>query len=380
MQDNSINKKFLGRGAIGAVFCISIMLASIVTAVDVSNNNLKLNIEDDSLSYSFLFKTPTVKITNENNQDFTLVELDGSLAMGKSAGKPMLPVKPISLVLPPMKTVSSVKVIGTPVVFDNVDKIVMPYQNPVPFGELPGDFVIDESMYSTNSVYPNSLHDDYQIGYSRGYAIFNIVLNPVQYNPVKGEIIYYPDMIVSIELKDTSYVNPFFRNNAEDKEWVEKLVYNPDITDMYTSDITSADYPGGLCDPSDQYDYVIITTTANGLDYWDTTSETPYNWESLMDKHQSDDGLSCTLVTIQDIEECSDYQNSEPKYNDQQAHIREFCKDAYQDWGTDYIFIGGDAEWIPARLMSSSSETQVDSDLYWSNLDSTFNDDLDSQA
>jgi hypothetical protein len=377
MQDPNIKKKNFSINVIGAIFCVCIMLASIVTAVDVPNKDLKFNSVSNILSYNFLFETPTVKITNENNQDFTLVELDGSFAMGKSVGKPMLPVKPISIVLPPLKAVSSVKVVGTQVLFDNVDKIVVPYQNPVPVGDLPGDFIIDESTYSTNSVYPGSPNDNYQIGYSRGYTIFNTVLNPVQYNPVKGEIIYYTEMTVNIELKDSSYVNPFFRNNTEDKEWVEKLVYNPGITDLYTSDVSSLDYPGGLCDPSNQYDYVIITTTYNGLDYWDTTTETPYNWESLMDKHESDDGLSCTLVTIQDIEDCSDYQNSDPIYNDQQAHIREFCKDAYQDWGTDYIFIGGDAEWIPARLMNSNGETQIDSDIYWSNLDSTFNEDHD---
>jgi hypothetical protein len=65
-------------------------------------------------------------------------------------------------------------------------------------------------------------------------------------------------------------------------------------------------------------------------------------------------------------------------FNDQEAHIREFCKDAYEDWGTEYVLIGGDAEWIPARLMDTNYETNIDSDLYWSNLDSTFNEDEDS--
>ncbi|MGF3555052.1 MAG: hypothetical protein ACQXXF_07295, partial [Thermoplasmatota archaeon] len=95
---------------------------------------------------------------------------------------------------------------------------------------------------------------------------------------------------------------PFFRNKPGDEAWVKKLVYNPEITDSYkTSDIPVFDYPGGLCDPSESYDYVIITTTYNGLDYWETSSTLPYNWQSLMDKHLSNDGLRCTLVTVQDI-------------------------------------------------------------------------------
>ncbi|UCD13672.1 MAG: hypothetical protein JSW60_08960, partial [Thermoplasmatales archaeon] len=95
-------------------------------------------------------------------------------------------------------------------------------------------------------------------------------------------------------------------------------------------------------------------------------------------KHEEDDDLSCTLVTIQDIDDCEDYHNEDPLFDDLEAHIREFCRDAYQDWGTSYIFIGGDDEWIPAREMDCV-ESDVDSDLYWSNLDNTFNDDHDDE-
>jgi hypothetical protein len=125
---------------------------------------------------------------------------------------------------------------------------------------------------------------------------------------------------------------------------------------------------------------VIITTEQNSLNYWNITGYTPYNWESLMNQHMAE-GLMCTLVTIQDINACPDYWNSSyyPLFNDTQAHIREFCKDAYEDWGTSYVLIGGDAEYIPARLMDNAYEYGVDSDLYWSNLDNSFNADHDNQ-
>ncbi|GAH07864.1 unnamed protein product, partial [marine sediment metagenome] len=235
------------------------------------------------------------------------------------------------------------------------------------------------ALYTSDEVYPSEIYDKYHIGYCRGYAILDITLSPVQYIPKDGRLFYYPEITVAIDLEDTEYVDPFFRNNPDDKAWVEKLVYNPEIADTYTIDLPTFEYPGGLCDPSDNYDYVIITTTKNSLDYWPTTNSTPYNWESLMDKHEQDDELSCTLVTIQNITACTDYHSSDPLFNDLQAHIREFCKDAYEDWGTSYIFIGGDDEWIPARHMKYAHESNVDSDIYWSNLHNTFNDDHDSQ-
>jgi len=93
---------------------------------------------------------------------------------------------------------------------------------------------------------------------------------------------------------------------------------------------------------------------------------------------------SVTLVTVQDIVECAAYWNTTPgsKFNDTQAIIREFCKDAYQDWDISYVLIGGDGEWIPPRMMSDRDIGYPDiidspSDIYWSNLDFTFNCDND---
>jgi len=99
-----------------------------------------------------------------------------------------------------------------------------------------------------------------------------------------------------------------------------------------------------------------------------------------MNQHMSE-GLSCTLVTVQDINACPDYWNSSyyPLFNDSQAHIREFCKDAYEDWGTSYVLIAGDSDTIPARQLYYEYEGNVDSDLYWSNLDNSFNADHNTQ-
>ena len=367
--------KKLGKSSVGAIFCMLILIASMANAVDITNEKKINTFDNENLSYTFLFKEPSSKLKTANDQDYTLMEIDGCIAIAKNPGEPVTAAKPVSILLPPKKQVSNVEIEGT---FEEIDMElpVFPYQAPVPFGSEPEEFTIDSIAYSKDAFYPGDLKEDYSIGYSRGYAIFNIVLNPMQYNPIDEKVRYYNEMTINIELQDSNEVNELFRNNPNDKNWVQKLVYNPDIADMYTPELGPLDYPGGLCDPGDSYDYVIITTEYNGLDYWDTGSSTPYNWDSLMDKHASDDGLSCTLVTIQDIDACSDYQN-DPPFNDQQAHIREFCKDAYEDWGTEYVLIGGDDEWIPARHMDTNYEGNIDSDIYWSNLDNDFNDDED---
>jgi len=382
MRENFLNKRTTGKSAIGAFFCISILLASLATAININEEHDTSTNSNEFLSYTYLFAEPKTQTTFENNKDYSLIEMKGCLPIGKNAGEPMMPIKPVSLLLPPMKTVNDIQVTGTPVEYQIEDldsKPIFPYQNPVPFGQTPGDFVVNNNVYSATLTYPGYLYDEYQIGYSRGYTILTLNLHPLQYNPGEVTVKYYPEMTVNIELKDTSEINTFYQNNPEDRAWVESLVDNDAILDTYTPEIPTFSYPGGLCDPSGHYDYVIITTTFNGLNYWDTTGSTPYNWNSLMDYHRTADGLACTLVTIQDINACNDYQGASP-FNDQQAHIREFCKDAYQDWGTRYILIGGDGEstYIPARDMDTVYETDIDADIYWSNLDNNFNADSDS--
>jgi len=369
-----------------SVFLVFILMFSSATSMKFNVNEDKMDISSplsdgdtssntNALRYTFAFTHPTIRTIYTDNSDYTTIDISGCISIGGDVGKPILPVKPVKLLLPTMTTVKSISGTGTPVEL-TIDNYVYPYQNPVPIGFEQDDFQFNDVLYASDEVYPSDVSDDYHIGYSHGYAIMDITLNPVQYIPDDGCIFYYPEITVTLDLEYTGEMNQFFRNSPDDRDWVENLVYNPEMIDTYA--ITSSMfYPGGLCDPEDDYDYVIITTTYNGLDYWETSSSIPYNWESLMDKHEQDDGLKCTLVTIQDINACHDYYNSDPLFNDTEAHIREFCKDAYEDWGTQYIFVGGDDEWIPARHMKYASEGNVDSDIYWSNLDNTFNDDHD---
>ncbi|HEC89661.1 MAG TPA: hypothetical protein ENI44_03660, partial [Thermoplasmatales archaeon] len=133
-----------------------------------------------------------------------------------------------------------------------------------------------------------------------------------------------------------------------------------------------------LCDPSDNgglgYDYVIITRAAL------SDFSANYTWNDLINRKKND-GLEATLVTVEDINNCPDYWNNDSLFNDTPAHIREFCKDAYQDWDTQYILIGGDNDGVNVveRRKLTYEEEPVESDIYWTHLDNTFNADHDSE-
>ena len=378
-------KKFLSKKSQITVIIISLLLAVPITSVTLSN----AESTENSLTFTFDFQQPTLDELIIKNELFTKINLPGCLSLSPSIGAPIMPTKFIQVLLPPGKIVENVKVNGEPTAIDNsyynlINHPIAPHQTPIPISEeTPVDSPIDfdESIYDNNQLFPTQIFKDQGVHYARGYAIYSLALTPVQFNPVAGDLQYYDHLQIQLDLSDTEYTNDFLRDNQNDKQWVEQLVINPSVSAEYNNknvNSFSKGYDGGICDPIDQYDYVIITTEQNSLDYWNTDSSLPYNWDSLMNKHETEDGLSCTLVTMEEINAEPDYGSSDPLFDDTPAHIREFCKDAYQDWGTEYIFIGGDDELIPAREMDTSYEGNMDSDIYWNHLDNTFNDDGDN--
>jgi len=361
---------------------ISIVISSSSFVLGVTiKSDLNENIQN--LSFTIHFEKPSLNEIALNGQLFTKISMKNCISYAK-IGSPSLPINPIKILLPQGKKLSKIDVSvsdSISIKCDILEKPVAPQQEPILIGMEKSDFSFKMNKVVYNSPNPvlKNVYSDVNVDYCRGYAILSIMLNPVQYTPKNGKVFYYPDMIVTLELEEDNLANQFYRNNFADEEWVGNLVVNPEETESYGSSSFPATigYTDGLCDSSDDYDYVIITTTAGGLDDWEASSIFPYNWTSLMDKHTSDDGLSCTLVTIQDISSCSDYWNDTARFNDTTAHIREFCKDAYRDWNASYILIGGDDNLIPARKMDYAYESDVESDIYFSNLDSSFNDDED---
>ncbi|RKY95352.1 MAG: hypothetical protein DRQ06_03880, partial [Candidatus Hydrothermota bacterium] len=338
--------------------------------------------EGSHLIYRLPFSNPKITAVKYYDKFFSNIEMYDCVSMAKKPGEPALPVYGTKILLPYQTEAKNIKVYGESIKYETKDldlreKPVIPHQEPVPIGYGKPSFIMNHEIYDSDKKIPDTLYDIVDVGYCRGYTILTMNIYPVEYIPKDGLLFYYPEVTVDVELEETGHVNKFFRNNPEDMTWVESLVINPEIIETYNTKGEMFSYPGGICDPSDSYDYVIIVRQALS----DFTAT--YNWDDFINK-KAMEGLSATVVTVEDIDSHPDYQNSDPLFDDQPAHIREFCKDAYQDWGTQYILIAGDHDnyvpsaSIPRRLMKYNYEDNVESDLYWSNLDNTFNADHDA--
>ena len=361
-------------------------------------------VEDtgSSIISTFSFDEPTLTEVSLDNRTFTKIDMN-ECAPSAQPGNPALPVYSACFLLPPGKEVAGILVTTQEAITlpcDALTNPVLPQQDYVPLDDERGAplFVMNKTIYESSAPVYNQAYEDGGIGYCRGFTIETMYLYPVQYIPNTGALSYFPEMTVTIELKAPEVAAlsegiSFLRNSAFDREVIREMVANPSTLDSYSPSAIrslggssddpqpiSDGYPGGLCTSGQQYQYVIITSAS-----LKSTTGYPYNWSSLITHRQTYNGLAGTIVTVQDIDACADYWNTNSTFNDSQAHIREFCKDAYLDWGTEYIILGGtwrdeypSQQVVPYRLFTDRFETlqynTMPCDMYYSHLDGTWID------
>jgi hypothetical protein len=360
---------------------------SAAQAVQNSQTSVAITPVSDKLTYRLVFPEPQLERVQLFGETFTKIYMEGTTAIGEGLGAPVVQVAPLLLLLPQGTEVSGIEVVTDGMVevgreavgFDLIAEPIIPSQPPVPIGfAAPKDLTLNETAYLSGEPRPDKLYKNLGVGSSHGYSILTLNVYPTKYIPALGELYYYPEMRVEVNLAHTGTVNRFYRHdNQDDREWVKSLVANPDVSRTYDTPLRD-EYPGGLCDPDDNgglgYDYVIICREAI-LDF-----EATYNWDDLMAMKESQ-GLEATKISVEAILDCTDYENPDPLFNDTPARIREFFKDAYQDWGLQYALIGGDQDGsvaVTRRLLDYYYESDCESDLYWSNLDLNFNADEDN--
>ena len=292
-------------------------------------------------------------------------------------GEPILPFKTAKVLIPQGKDVQSVDVTtGNRIVLEgrfNVEygKTPIPISSNITVEDQPNQII-----YSSANPFPGVLFSQISEQHIRGYKIFMLKLHPVQYLPKTGELSYFETMTVTISLNETCTVSPMFRNLPQDRTLILGIVDNPNEVKTYTNTVTRMQ-PTSLVNPSDSYEYVIITNNA-----------LKSSFQPLVDwKIQK--GLNAMIVLMEDIMNDPDYHydglfgdGCGTQFNDTQAHVRNFIKDAYLNWGTEYVLLGGDDEIIPSRgvycYAGIYTDYNIPCDMYYGALDGTWDNDNDT--
>lgn len=268
---------------------------------------------DKTVTLTYSFKNPTISPIDIAGTTYTRITMP-DCSPGGSAGEPKIPSKGAFILLPPKATVNSIDVtLGQKIVL-GTGYLVEPTSQAIPLSQTQNIPIPTPNavLYHTDAAYPSSLCTNVGVQAFRGYQILVLLLHPVQYNPVTGELCYYQDLTITVKTEPTSEQSSLYRGLLEDQSEVAQKVDNPGMVSSYEQECTPAPAP------LDHYDLLILTTDALNTGF-----------EPLKEAHDAS-GTATVIKTLTDVG-ASDLDS-----------VRNYIKDAYTNWGINYVLIGGD--------------------------------------
>ncbi|RLF35125.1 MAG: hypothetical protein DRN08_03550, partial [Thermoplasmata archaeon] len=332
---------------------------SITTA---NNNNDEIPRE---ISVTYLFDEPTISSIQIHNTVYDRIFMKNAPCIG-NPGEPSLPAKGAYILLPPNCRVIDIKIHTRNRIYLGSGFRITPVGDPIPLA-INGFPILKHGMNreynhnNDNETIPGKLFDKIGIYSFRGYDILVLTLYPMEYNTSTGELFYFKEMKVSVEVvRDDTHTNSLFRGLEKDRSEIIKMIDNPEVVSMYPKNIT-----GGKNNTfSSHYDLLIITTDQFKDDF-----------EPLKEAHNNK-GVKTIIKTLSDI--------NNNRGDVTPGEIRTFIRNIYLENGIEYVLIGGDEDVIPAqelyvRAWIGGETTYMPSDIYYACLDGTYNYDGDDK-
>ncbi|MFH1359679.1 MAG: C25 family cysteine peptidase, partial [Candidatus Omnitrophota bacterium] len=345
---------------------------------------------EDEIVLQYEFDKPVIKEVTIAEEVYNYVVIHDTTTMG-NAGEPSLPIKGAKILIPEgMQYFSSDVILGKP------QEIRLRYPLAPAQREYPLSFIgsIDPTppnreIYSQSTVFPDEdIRPILSVQNMRGYkiAIFNIF--PARYIPSENKLLFYPNIELRVKLKPSEEKSSAIKKRSIQADLEEVLSYvdnKEDVPKELPQERIKANTT--LLGQEGPFDYVIITNRVLA----DAQGE--YTFQDLIALRQSK-GLTATIVTTDDpvLGIYANYDGIRPDGGeDNQTKIRNFIIDAYNQWDTQYILLGGDGDTenvggesgdniIPVRYLFDSDIsptppyffTLIAADLYYSCLNGTF--------
>ncbi len=296
----------------------------------------------------------------------------GNAPLRGNEGEPVLPVIPVQFIIPFGREIDEISVVGE-------KRIAIQLKSPLEYGSAPVALIpgypakkaIPKSeIYESDKVFPSKNNNLVTVQQKRGVSIGVVNLHPISYFPKYNRIEYCREFEIKITFRQAMKTDPKPLRLRSSIHELKKLgVENPEAIQEYRDSLRTSiplQEPAEqqmLLDPSESYQYVVITSEAMR----DASTDVTIN--DLI-SHRRAQGLTATLVTTESI--LADYSGV-----DNAEKVRNFIKDAYANWETEYVVLGGDVNIIPIRYLYTDGD-QLPSDLYYQCLDGSFNSDGDT--
>jgi hypothetical protein len=356
--------------AIIAVFALTVI--GIGTSVAAGRERPHVIRSNNVMILEYDFDEPD--IITEGDIDFVTIN---GLERYSKAGAPVIPVKPVEILVPAGMKIAGIKSIAA-------DSEQLPGTYSLSHGQKPqrrpsygeefkpvAPTQPDPEIFEMTTFWPVEQHDLVTVQTNRGYDIAYVNLFPLQYSPKPGKIKMATKMLLIVRLADADS-----EHNAKPtkhlKKKLERKLDNPDTMESYDTDSTEdslipakssgdqspleASASSSLGDLPGPYQYVVITS-ASLAGYSGANS-----FQDLCDSKIAR-GISAGIVTTEWI--YANYDGTKPGGgSDNATRIRNFLIDAYGAWSTEYALLAGDKDIIPVRYLKSDG-TNIPADLYY---------------
>jgi len=317
-------------------------------------------------------------LTMVNEGEYKKIDITGIISIGE-VGFPQLPVKPVSILLPPNSKIEGIRIISVESEDIEGNHTVYPAQSPTTPGE---SFIFsppNQLIYNSNQRFPSEPVQLTNHGSMSGYSIANILIYPVQYIPSEGLLIFHKNIkfdIDYVQVTDT-IVHPERRYEKSQRYingMVDQMIHNRHDLLIYKPSIKIEQIPSSTVLDTPVFSPELFPSIeGSAVDYLIVTNEQmlpPFeqfaNWKTKR-------GTPAVVKTMSDIKSFT--KNGV----DDAETLRSFIKEAYQKWGVTWVLLGGDESVIPVRYVDiESNEKTAISDYYYSDLDGNWNGDGDA--
>ncbi len=307
----------------------------------------------ETIQYDLHFNAPDVV----QHRGETLISFDNTMQSGLP-GEPTLPYRAVRLMLPPSSTVADITVYREDPIQLEGSWSLFPTQAVRPISKGgDGNYLRDNKVYTSSVSYPSRYYGDVKVDYYRGYGFASVSVTPVEYIPAEGSVTYYSTIRIEIETKP-DYRSDILPVSARETVRLdaEKFAENPSMSSRYMVPAMR----------SSGYEMLIVTSD----DYMD-------DFDPLVELY-AQKGIRCQKVTI---DEATGSQTGQ----DDQEKLRNYIIQEYTQNDIEYVLLGGDVDIIQYRGFFCQVESggivednNIPSDLYYSALDGTWNDDDDN--
>ncbi len=322
-----------------------------------------------SLEQTLTFERSSFRLAQEKG--YTRI-LSRTVPVTPEAGNPELPEKPVYIILPPGTRVSGLRVLeASEETFPGTYR-VFPRQKEVPSNEKPAWTEPDPAAYASNLAYPGTIAQLVGQEDFHGQRIACVLVHPLRYVASEGRLLFTSRMRLELELAPDSKAPLVQRREfSEDREKREAILHgiaaNPEALGIPTrpEEVSGWSLPGGFApteEPSptgSPVRYVIITNEAMAPVF-----------QGLAD-YKTRTGTPAVVRTVAWIK--AHY----PRGVDDAETIRSFLRDAYRNWGTSAVLLGGDCDIVPIRFTQWGGWTPPQTtpgDYYYQCLDGTWDE------